>query len=423
MCMILAILLLAVTPWSVLADDVVEFASGAKVTGTVKEIRKEKWEFDFELQLGGRTLQRTYKFDSVRTVTISGKRFVLGEPAADSSTRGGGDSALRTQEQVLTLIERAGQQPPDWFDATPLDFPRTLDLSWPLKSPDAGWNNQVNVGQYLWDIINPNPGRWKSGVRLIHHIMGLHRNDRALLQRDMTTLGSMYCQLLQDYPRAAFWLRQAAASPSDPHQIMLAECYWRLGNQQMALDILAAPRLPLAAVKLLGDMGQTERAVRLADAFARQGHPHEAYLLAGDAWRMAGKYPQAISYYQKVIDAPEARNEDYGERYRGRAADSIQAITLFDQADASKVADGKYAAASVGYNGQIEVEVEVAGGRIVRVRVTNHQEKQFYSALTDTTGQIIKRQSVKNIDATSGATITSQAIVNATAKALAGGAR
>ncbi len=163
--------------------------------------------------------------------------------------------------------------------------------------------------------------------------------------------------------------------------------------------------------------------MKLADAFARQGNPHEAYLLAGDACRLAGKYPQAILYYQKVLDAPEARNEDYGKRYRGRAADSIQAIKLFDQADANKVADGTYRAASEGYAGKIEVEVEVARGRIENVRVTNHQEKQFYSALTDTTGQIIKKQSVKNIDATSRATITSQAIVNASAKALASGTR
>ena len=65
----------------------------------------------------------------------------------------------------------------------------------------------------------------------------------------------------------------------------------------------------------------------------------------------------------------------------------------------------------------------VAQGRIEDVRVTDHNEKQFYSALTDTTKQIIQKQSVKNIDATSRATITSQAIVNATAKALSGGQR
>ena len=64
--MILSILLLLTTPWLVSAEDVVEFVSGAKVTGTVKEFRKDRKEFDFELRFRGRTLLRTYKFDTVR---------------------------------------------------------------------------------------------------------------------------------------------------------------------------------------------------------------------------------------------------------------------------------------------------------------------------------------------------------------------
>ena len=51
---------------------------------------------------------------------------------------------------------------------------------------------------------------------------------------------------------------------------------------------------------------------------------------------------------------------------------------------------------------------------------TRHHEKQFYSAIEDTTAQIVKEQGFTGIDATSGATITSEAIINATAKALAG---
>ena len=91
------------------------------------------------------------------------------------------------------------------------------------------------------------------------------------------------------------------------------------------------------------------------------------------------------------------------------------------QADVSRVADGSYRSSSIGYNGNLEVEVQVAGGQINAVKVTRHREKQFYAALTDTPGQILKKQSVQGVEATSRATITSQAIVNATAKALAQG--
>jgi uncharacterized protein with FMN-binding domain len=63
------------------------------------------------------------------------------------------------------------------------------------------------------------------------------------------------------------------------------------------------------------------------------------------------------------------------------------------------------------------------GGQIESVEVVRHNEKQFYSAITDTQNSILRLQSVRGVDGTSGATITSQAIVNATAKSLAGTAK
>ncbi|MFT5527774.1 MAG: hypothetical protein ACI9HK_005759, partial [Pirellulaceae bacterium] len=103
----------------------------------------------------------------------------------------------------------------------------------------------------------------------------------------------------------------------------------------------------------------------------------------------------------------------------GRAKDSIEAIRYYELLDLSKLDDGKYTAQSPGYSGPIEVEVTVANKRISDVKVTKHREKQFYSALTDTTSQIIQKQGVKGVDTTSRATITSAAIVNASARALA----
>jgi uncharacterized protein with FMN-binding domain len=89
----------------------------------------------------------------------------------------------------------------------------------------------------------------------------------------------------------------------------------------------------------------------------------------------------------------------------------------------NRVPDGVHTASSLGYAGEVHVEVTVKSGRIESLRVTQHQEKQFYSALTDTPRQIIEKQGFKGVDAVSGATITSEAIINATAKALAKGAR
>ena len=48
----------------------------------------------------------------------------------------------------------------------------------------------------------------------------------------------------------------------------LAECYWRLGNKQMALDLLNRRTIYLSSIKLLADMGETQRALQLAEAAA-----------------------------------------------------------------------------------------------------------------------------------------------------------
>ncbi len=239
---VLAMLLPLLLVTTAVALDEVEFLSGAKLQGTVKEIRKEKREFDFLVQISGRTMLRTYPYSKVHSVTINGATHVVTEKTSGDSTSGSGQPVTRSDAEVVRLIEQAGQTPPDWFDSTQLSYPQTLDLSWPLKPPTEGWQSQVNVGQYLWDVIYPNPGRWHSGIRLVHHLLDTHQNNPTLRQRDMATLGSMYFNLLQDYARAAYWLRQARVTDGKPARIVLAECYWRLGSKKMALQILSAPR-------------------------------------------------------------------------------------------------------------------------------------------------------------------------------------
>lgn len=404
--------------------DTVEFLSGATLEGKVLEIRKDAKEFDVEVTLGGQKAKRTYRFDQVHAVTLGTARHVL-TPKTAGAAGAGGDKPKRTKPEVLALIQQAGSTPPDWFAATPLKYPKTLDLDWPLEPPSKGWNNQVNVGQYKWDVINPNPGRWQEGIKLVHEIMQRHENNPVLLKRDMEVLGTMYFELFQDYARAAFWFQKAGVKLPDGQAISLAECYWRLGNQQMALEVVGSKSLPISAIKLLGDMGQTDRAVKLATAFAK-AYPDRAaepLLLAGDACRAAGRFDDAIRFYNMVLQGGNARNKEYEKIYTGRAKDSIEAIELFEKTDPAKIADGTYSGESTGYTGVVKVEVVVDSGRIEKVAVVSHSEKQFYAALTDTPAQIIDKQSVRGIDATSRATITSQAIVNATAEALASGAK
>ena len=318
-----------------------------------------------------------------------------------------------------------GSKPPDWYEATPLNYPKTLDLSWPQKPP-GGWNSQKNVGQFVFDVINPNTGRWREGIRFMHYMLQHHKDNPEKLTRAMQTLGRMYHDFEEDYARAAFWWRKAGLERTrqSPVSVKLARSYWKLGSKQMAVQLLN--RLPLysTTIKLWADMGETSKALQLSEAYARSGYSDIAYLYAGDACRILGKYREAINYYEKVLKTPATgKAQKRIERNHGRARANIEGIKVFDSLDISRVADGAYKGRSLGYAGDVNVEVVVRSGRIESVGVTSHKEKQFYSALTDTPRQIVAKQGLKGIDAVSGATITSEAIINATAKALASGSR
>lgn len=415
--------------------DQIEFLSGAKAEGSVKKIDKEAKTVEFELQVGGRALTRTYRYDQIHAVTLGEKRYVLnptgagkstpasGGPAGDPNANSNAPDSRRSRSQIDALIAQAGASPPEWFESTPLDYPKSLDLSFP-KKPEGEWNNQKNVGQYVWDIINPNANRWREGVRLLHHLLSVNQDNPEVQTRVMRDLGDMYFRLFQDYARAAFWWKKAGVKVGEPQSIYLAECYWRLGNKQMAEALLNQRTLFLSMIKLWGDMGETRKATDLAEEYVRVGGPpHDAYLLAGDACRTAGQLDQAIRYYQKTVDTPTPDNlKDRVERTQKRAQANLEAIRLFEQSDPKQVADGAYRAESLGYEAPVEVEVTVRSGRIETVEVTRHREKQYYSALRDMPQQIIAKQGVKGVDTTSKATITAEAIVNATAKALAQGA-
>jgi uncharacterized protein with FMN-binding domain len=265
-------------------------------------------------------------------------------------------------------------------------------------------------------------------VRFIHFLLGEHKGNAEVRQRGQRVLGGMYFDFFQDYARAAYWFQQAGVRYGDPQCVSLAECYWRLGDRKMAETLLTDPdnqrtgsnEINPAMIKMWGDMGETSKAIKLTDWYVKiGGQPHMAYILAGDACRIAGRYQEALRYYQKVVDTPGSGNQGRIDQSKRRAQASLDAIKLFELLNVSKVADGIYKASSRGYEDDIEVEVAVASGKIESVKVTKHREKQFYSALTDVPAQIINKNGVKGVDATSRATITGEAIINATAKALA----
>jgi uncharacterized protein with FMN-binding domain len=82
------------------------------------------------------------------------------------------------------------------------------------------------------------------------------------------------------------------------------------------------------------------------------------------------------------------------------------------------VADGTYEGTAAGRNDDITVAVTVAGGKITSIEVVSHAETPSYFDRTGSViDQIIEEQTVQ-VDAASGATLTSDGIMNAVLNAL-----
>ena len=406
----------------------IEFLSGTKLE--CKVLKKDDVNVTVEIATGSKKETRTFKLSTVHKVVINDKTYLINEKP-DKATRGGKASGQqdasegtvkRTKAEVEALIEQQGREPPEWFETTPLDYPTTLDLSWPEPAP-GGWDNQKNMGQYIWDVINPNPGKWREAIRLMHHLLQMHKDDVAKRKRVMSTLGEMYHHLHQDYARAAFWMRQAGVDKgkSNGPRARLAECYVRLGNKQMALELVGKDPITAMKVKLYADLGDLKQASQWAEKFNETNGGDFAYLAVADGYRSQGKNKEALNWYEKAVAL--CNKPGFKGRCKNRAESSLEAIKLAELADVSRVDDGTFAGEALGYEGPIHVAVTVKAKRIEDVKITQHKEKQFYSSLTDTPAQIIAKQGVKGVDTTTHATITSVAIINATAKALASGAK
>lgn len=328
---------------------------------------------------------------------------------------------VRSRQEVLELIERAGASKPDWWDSVPLEYPETLDLSFPHPPPTKEWNTRLNVGQYMWSIINENESRFRQGTKFMHFVLKRNEDNPQVVERCSEQLAHCYHDLLQDWARAAYWKRKLGAK-----DVALANCYWQLGNKEMAVGILEWIKVDYsrygAAIKLWADMGELERALALATASTGVNNWGAADRAAGDAYRKFAHYEEAVESYQKVLAVQsKSDNNLILEHNQAHARVAMESIQLYETFDLSQVQAGTYEGSAPAYNGDLHVRATVAQGRIVDVHIARHTEKQFYSSLRDMPNKIIRAQDFRRVDATTGATVTADAIKSAVARALAQG--
>jgi uncharacterized protein with FMN-binding domain len=95
----------------------------------------------------------------------------------------------------------------------------------------------------------------------------------------------------------------------------------------------------------------------------------------------------------------------------------ISLCVVFTQGYADGFRNGTYAGEAVGYDGPVRVAVTVEKERISCVEVTKQNESRPRTALKEIPARIIRLQKT-NVDAISGATVSSRAVMRAAQNAL-----
>lgn len=427
---IVLVLALVFLPFLVVRADEIEFLSGSKRSGKI--VKETATSIYLKFKMSGTKVTMGIPKRKIHAITKGGVRRVINKkkvkpkkvvkktpPKKKTQPKPGN---TRTKQEVEKLIARAGKTKPQWWNKVSLQYPKTLLLSWPKPPNGSGWNTRKNIGQYVWSVINENTPRWKDGVKFLHYVKTYNQKNgnQAAVQKAHDSLGGLYHNLLEDWARAAYFWRLAGRKDTPG----IADCYFKLGNKDMAMKVMRQFTYDGtrhgAVTKMFADMGEYSKALKMAQGIVDQNRQCLGYLMMGDIYRLQGKFKEAENAYRKGSIAPAGRSRDY-KVHLGRAKNSLLAVQVMETLNLKRIRAGKYTAKSLGYSGDLFVEVTVSRRRIVEVKITRHVEKQYYSSLTDIPAQILKKQGLKGIIPTTAATLTAEAIINATAKALAQG--
>ena len=418
--------------------DEIELSSGVKYRG--KLIEKSDQYVVFRAFVGSGSAEMKFPAGQVRGVTINAATAVPPAPTAPSVRPPAVSSpaataptavvkppepgakpadpppagATATRQQVEDQIAKDGASPPAWWDSVQPNHPQTLDLTW--AHPRGANDPNKYLDQYLWSVAQPNFGRWKETVKMLHQALSVNKDNPQALAQTTYTLGKFYYDL-DDFARAAFWFRKVNSTDA----VRLARCYYKLGNKQMAEEALTrSGRVDAAAVTLYSEMGNLAKALTAAENLAK-AEPDTGYLLAGNACRASGQYDQALSFYDKV-QALGQGSRQLAKR-KEQAAENAAMVRLIKDIDLKKIPDGSYTSSGMGFRGQVTVEVTVKAGRIESAKVTDHRDDGYFYSIAHKRilPTLVDRQGFAGVDTVTGATFSSHAIITAAGKALGEG--
>ncbi|MFW6153819.1 MAG: FMN-binding protein [Planctomycetota bacterium] len=409
---------------AVAAGDVIELTNGRRYEGLVLEQDPMAVRFKVVFPKGG-SMTRAFRRSEIKTLTLTGDAPTASAPEDPPEKEDPpSDRPPRlSRDEVKGRIRVIGPSPPDWWNQVELTYPDTLDLDGTQASGDG--RPEVDLAAYVAERIRPDRRRWREGVKLLHHVIKARKADPARRAEAMELLGDLYFDLFNDWVRAAHWYETSMLHRRRVRAVLtvrLAECYWRIGSREMAVETLRRFRqdmhLPSAmAAQLWCQMGYAGGAMKMAEKMiADPQRADEGHLAAGNIRRYTGRLDEAIEHYEQA--AALTTGSRYLERRRRRARANLAAVKALRSLDLSRVPDGAHRGEAVGYKGPVVVKVHVADGAITGVEIVSRTEDRAGRAFDNAAERILVHPDFAGIDATTGASTTGDAVTNATIDAL-----
>jgi uncharacterized protein with FMN-binding domain len=313
---------------------------------------------------------------------------------------------------------------PDW--ARPIRFEPQAGKPW-LAFPNsrtgtAGMKESVGRLRYALDTLPGEPDTPFYRYQQSRHLLDLDEDSLALLhltQLIRLPVSNTPYRKTGEHPTLDDLIRDS--------RLLLARLYARRGLAREALAELgqAPVRSGYDAIRhaevlvLLGDAS----AAAMLDKAKGGGHPEKNFsdvflrLRAALLARASGR-----DSLVRTLAAPiTAKGIEFQKWPQWKSSCAIL-IQVERQAQSGKSAagpwkDGVYRGTSPGFDRPVEVSVRISGGRLEEVKTVSARESRPWSALDIIPARILRRQGL-NVDAVTGATVTSCAILAAVDQAL-----
>ena len=291
---------------------------------------------------------------------------------------------VRAAGSTLAEALKKVEIPPDWFD--------DVEVKYDLKTP---WKKaRLDIRKMLAE----GGPKAKQAVKLTYIFIVVNKVPPDDHEYPLNLfLGGEYAWATKVYME-----RLKSLPKGHSHEYRnLASLYVRFGEPEKAIEILTAglERLPDPPWHIMNEAGLHDS---LGDVYAK----------VGDTEKAAQEYRTAMKLF------PTSK-QPYGRHLMPRHVAKTQSkldLMLRKALDLGKLRDGTYQGRSLGYGKELHATVMIRGGRIIDIRL-RHQEKIEQGATKLIPKQIIEKQSL-DVDAITGATVTTQAIVEATYRAL-----